>query len=112
MKAATGADLRGLPFHGWPCGKRNIIKDHNDKGKQQAKRDCFDPLVKIQEVAVKFDNENTKKGGFEDIPTIERCRDPEHEPPMHLYIPPGKQYRHICPGCGKTVVLRGSQIEF
>lgn len=47
-----------------------------------------------------------KKSGFEDIPAQERCINLEHEPPMFLYIPPGKQYRHVCPGCGKERVLR------
>lgn len=45
-------------------------------------------------------------GGFEDIPVQERCLNQEHEPPTLLYIPPGKQYRHTCPGCGRVTILR------
>lgn len=47
--------------------------------------------------------------GFFDLspPMPEVCRNPEHNPPEHLYIPPGKGYRHRCPGCGSvsTIVL-------
>ncbi len=49
------------------------------------------------------------KGGFEPIPGhVEPCHSMEHEPPMMLYIPPGQQYRHVCPGCGQVTVMRGS----
>ena len=52
-----------------------------------------------------------RKSGFEDAPSSKRCRHPEHNPPNHLYIPPGKQYRHICPGCGKEMVIQSSSAE-
>ena len=39
---------------------------------------------------------------FFDLPADETCIHPEHEPPSGLYIPSGKGYRHVCPGC-KTV---------
>jgi len=47
-----------------------------------------------------------RKSGFEDIPIQERCLNPRHQPPSHMVIPAGKQYRHVCPGCGFQVVLR------
>ncbi len=51
----------------------------------------------------------TDKPGFEPIPGYaEPCRDPSHQPPTMLYIPPGQQYRHVCPTCGAVVILRGS----
>ena len=51
------------------------------------------------------------KGGFEPIPGYQRpCCHPEHKPPMHLWIPPGQQYRHVCPACGMVVIIRGSDI--
>lgn len=34
------------------------------------------------------------------------CIHPEHNPPMHICIPPGKKYVHICPGCGKKTIIR------
>lgn len=53
-----------------------------------------------------------KHSGFEDIPEYPKpCRHPEHNPPGHLVIPPSKQYRHVCPACGHTVVLRGSNVS-
>jgi len=52
-----------------------------------------------------------KKSGFEDIPVQEQCRHPEHNPPTHLYIPPGKRYRHVCPGCGQERVIQPPQIS-
>lgn len=39
---------------------------------------------------------------FFDLPSDKTCIHPEHDPPTGLYIPPGKGYRHVCPGC-KTV---------
>lgn len=45
-------------------------------------------------------------GGFEDDDLPSTCRNPSHNPPIGLYIPEGKRYRHICPGCGFTVVMR------
>lgn len=56
-------------------------------------------------------------GGFEDIPEDEKwtdkiCRSPYHDPPMHLYIPPGKRYRHVCPACGKETVIYGSRLTW
>ena len=43
--------------------------------------------------------------GFFDLPKDQTCRHPGHEPPSGLYIPPGKGYRHICPGCGSARVV-------
>lgn len=50
------------------------------------------------------------KPGFFDIGPWKNCTHPEHEPPGLLHIPPGKGYRHICPGCGRKVVLYGSSV--
>jgi hypothetical protein len=61
---------------------------------------------------MKHGDDKKKRGGFEDIPLPERCRHPQHEPPMHMVIPPGKQYRHICPGCGREVLLRPPHITW
>lgn len=36
------------------------------------------------------------------LPADQTCIHPEHEPASGFYIPPGKGYRHVCPGC-KTV---------
>jgi len=55
---------------------------------------------------IKDKNPDKPKGGFEDIPAQERCLNREHEPPSHMVIPAGKQYRHVCPGCGKVAVMR------
>jgi pyruvate/2-oxoacid:ferredoxin oxidoreductase beta subunit len=51
------------------------------------------------------------KSGFENDPDVKQtyCRHPEHLPPMHLVIPHGKLYRHICPGCGKTTIIRSQE---
>lgn len=43
--------------------------------------------------------------GFFDLPKDETCIHPEHNPPTGLYIPPGKGYRHVCPGCGVAQTL-------
>lgn len=55
------------------------------------------------------------KGGFEDIPKDtwkQPCWNPQHEPPMHMVIPPGKQYRHVCPGCHQETVICPLDIRF
>ncbi|BCP56267.1 hypothetical protein K32_48840 [Kaistia sp. 32K] len=46
------------------------------------------------------------QSGFEDddLPSI--CRHPGHNPPTGLHVPEGKRYRHVCPGCGFTAILR------
>lgn len=49
---------------------------------------------------------------FEDIPVQERCSHPEHNPPMHIVIPPGKRMRHVCPACGKETVVEPLQITW
>ena len=55
---------------------------------------------------------DTNKGGFYDLPKNESCTDVNHNPPSHLYIPPGKGYKHICPTCGKLTNLVPLQITF
>jgi len=52
-----------------------------------------------------------KQSGFEDMVEANKlCIHPEHNPPMHLCIPYGKQYRHVCPDCGKETVMKSPQI--
>jgi len=49
-----------------------------------------------------------RESGFEDDRSswMKMCKDPEHNPPTHLVIPRGKIYRHVCPSCGREVVVR------
>ena len=58
-----------------------------------------------------MDNDK-QRSGFEDDPDYwnqpRTCDHREHQPPMHLVIPPGKQYRHVCPGCGQVTILRNT----
>ena len=54
------------------------------------------------------------RGSMEDDPDYEqwskeRCVHPDHEPPMHLVIPAGKRYRHVCPGCGREWVIHSNE---
>lgn len=70
----------------------------------------------------KYDPINVNVGGekyYEPIDPIDPnkytdkkhpCLNPEHNPPTHLYIPPGQTYEHICPGCGKKTTMHGSPI--
>lgn len=49
-----------------------------------------------------------RKGGLEPDPDYDKhrpCRHREHDPPSHIYIPPGMRLRHICPGCGEEQVI-------
>lgn len=46
-----------------------------------------------------------EKSHFEDIEVERICTDPEHEPPMHLLIPAGKKYVHVCPTCGRRLEI-------
>ena len=52
------------------------------------------------------------KSGFCDLPDWETCTHPSHEVPGHMVIPEGKGYRHVCPGCGKVTILRGSGVRW
>lgn len=56
--------------------------------------------------------EKDEKGNFFDLPKAIKCNHPEHNPPSHIYIPQGKGYRHVCPGCKKAVDLIPPQITF
>ena len=51
-----------------------------------------------------FEQKNQKPGFF-DLPKHQVCSHYAHNPPSHLYIPPGQGYRHICPGCGHVTVM-------
>lgn len=44
------------------------------------------------------------------ISKVRECRSPEHDPPGHLVIPQGQQYRHVCPHCGEVRIIRNSII--
>lgn len=61
----------------------------------------------------------TEESGFFDLPELpaykhkrQFCLDPSHEPPMHLHIPAGQGYRHVCRSCGHTVILYPSSMRF
>lgn len=38
------------------------------------------------------------------------CQHPEHYMPTHIYIPPGMQYRHKCPGCGAEMIAANYEV--
>lgn len=54
--------------------------------------------------------EENKKSGFFDLPIVNTCKHPEHNPPSHIHIPQGKGYNHTCPSCGKTTTIIPPQI--
>jgi predicted RNA-binding Zn-ribbon protein involved in translation (DUF1610 family) len=46
------------------------------------------------------------QSGFFDLEKeIQTCTDTQHNPPMHMVIPPGKGYKHVCPSCGTTQII-------
>lgn len=51
------------------------------------------------------------KSGFFDLPVQKACNHPEHNPPQHICIPPGKGFRHICPKCKKATVIIPPQVS-
>lgn len=51
-------------------------------------------------------------GGFFDLPAGYRCRHPSHEFPSMLYVPEGKGYKHVCPGCGNAIVVTNQKFTF
>lgn len=51
-----------------------------------------------------------KQGGFFDLPKENKCRDKQHNPPMHICIPKGKGYRHVCPLCGQVTTIIPQQV--
>lgn len=58
------------------------------------------------------ENQEKPQGGFFDLPKWNQCKHPEHNPPCHLYIPPGKGYIHVCPCCGEKTTIIPQQISF
>lgn len=58
---------------------------------------------------------NEPNSSFNIEPTINKdyvCIHHEHNPPQHLYIPAGKSYKYICPGCGKETIVSSLNIMF
>lgn len=53
---------------------------------------------------------NEKLPGYFKLPEPRTCTNPFHTPPMHIYVPPGMGYRHICPACGRVQEIYGSHI--
>lgn len=56
------------------------------------------------------DSLNNKESGFEDWSPLDfggdrLCYDENHNPPMHLVVPEGKRYRHVCPTCKQIKYL-------
>jgi hypothetical protein len=42
---------------------------------------------------------------IEDVSEDEICRNPEHNPPMHISLKPGT-YEWTCPACGKSTKVK------
>lgn len=57
-------------------------------------------------------NKNEDKSGFFDLPKDKTCKNPQHNPPEFIYIPQGKGYRHVCPGCGKITTMISQRISW
>lgn len=49
-----------------------------------------------------------EESGFFDITPQQICTHPEHNFPSHLVIPQGKGYKHVCPGCGRVIVIHNN----
>jgi hypothetical protein len=49
--------------------------------------------------------------GFFDVYPTHWCIHPSHQFPSGLYIPPGKKYRHVCPGCGSTQTVIAPEVS-
>ena len=52
---------------------------------------------------------NNKRSIFFDMPET-KCLSTSHFPPNNLYIPNGKQYRHVCPQCGNVTIILAPNI--
>jgi len=55
-----------------------------------------------------------KQSGFEPLDGVWEplCTHHEHNAPTHLVVPPGQQYRHVCPKCGNEQVIRPVMVAF
>jgi len=63
-------------------------------------------------------NRKPQEGGFFPLPDFphqkieeKKCNNLDHDPPMHLHIPQGQGYKHVCPSCGKTRIIIRPQIS-
>jgi hypothetical protein len=63
---------------------------------------------------IKYDDPYPTSPGIYDDPFAPKlpCSHPQHDPPMNIVIPYGKILVHVCPGCGKRYVIRGSTVSF
>lgn len=69
-------------------------------------------LTSIEQVINDLANsKDIKKGGLFDLPKVQRCKHPSHNPPTHIHIPQGKGYRHVCPACGNSQDIVPLQIS-
>jgi len=59
--------------------------------------------MEIKDIIAKKKNEEKLGWDF--------CRHPNHNPPMHLYIPAGKSHEHTCPSCGNRQVVHGTKVH-
>ncbi len=41
---------------------------------------------------------------------MKQCKDLSHNPPTHLFIPPGEYVIHTCSSCGKETKMQGSTV--
>lgn len=57
-----------------------------------------------------MDSVLSQKSGLFPLPKVNTCQHPQHNVPMHLYIPTGHGYRHVCPGCGNVITVVPKQI--
>lgn len=57
--------------------------------------------------AMQYNPQRGEPAGFFDLPAHDHCPHPQHSPAYGIYVPPGKGYRHVCPGCGFSFVILG-----
>jgi hypothetical protein len=59
--------------------------------------------------------EKKRQGGFRRIDVepwgAKPCHHPEHNPPGHIVLPPGR-YEYTCPGCGRVTIVNVEANKF
>lgn len=77
--------------------------------KEQILESLYDRVIEPSEAMEQLKSLNS---GFKKIEDVEPpCLCPEHNPPMHIVLAPGK-YEYTCPSCGKVTIVNVPLITY
>lgn len=79
-------------------------KDWNELRYADIYKDAFVDGAKWARSKVSRMLQERANGGLKKIEEFKPCLSPEHQPPSHIVLSPGK-YEYTCPACGEKTVF-------